>query len=53
MLGEEQLVIFKFSNPFFATLRNVKRNATLWKKGIEVATFLPIAAGQFCLPPFG
>jgi hypothetical protein len=50
MLGEEQLVIF-FA--FFATLRNVKRNANLWKNGIEVATFLPIATGQVCLPPFG
>jgi hypothetical protein len=52
MLGEEQLVIFKFSIAS-ATLRNINRNATLWKNGIEVATFLPIASGQFCLPPFG
>ncbi len=53
MLGEEQLEIFKFSNAFFATFRNVKRNANLWKNGIEGATCLPIAAGQVCLPPFG
>jgi hypothetical protein len=27
----------------------LKRNAVLQRKGIEIATILPIAAGKFCL----
>jgi hypothetical protein len=30
-------------------LKNVNRNAALQRKGLEIATFLPIAAGKFSL----
>jgi hypothetical protein len=30
-------------------LINVNRNAALQRKGMEIATFLPIATGKFCL----
>jgi nitrate reductase NapE component len=32
---------------------NVNRNAKLQRKWMEIATFLLIAAGQFCLLSFG
>jgi hypothetical protein len=31
------------------TLKNENRNAALQRKGMEIATFLPIAAGKFSL----
>jgi hypothetical protein len=31
------------------TFNNVNRNSMLQKKGMEIATFLPKAARQFCL----
>jgi hypothetical protein len=30
-------------------LKNVNRNAALQRKGLEITTFLPIAAGKFSL----
>jgi nitrate reductase NapE component len=37
-----------FSQPL-RLLINVNRNAALQRKEIEIATFLPIAVGKFCL----
>jgi hypothetical protein len=38
----------KFSQPL-RLLINVNRNTTLQRKGMEIATFLPIATGKFSL----
>jgi hypothetical protein len=38
---------FKNFSQFLRLLINVNRNTTLQRKGMEIATFLPIAAGKF------
>jgi hypothetical protein len=48
-IGKEPLSIKKKFSQLLQLLINVNRNAALQKKGMEVATFLPIAAGKFCL----
>jgi hypothetical protein len=47
-IGEEPLNILKFSTAP-STLINVNKNAAVQRKGMQIATFLPIVAGQFCL----
>jgi hypothetical protein len=48
-IEEELLSIFKFFYSSFQLLVNVKKNIVLQRKGMKIATFLPIAARQFCL----
>jgi tRNA U34 5-carboxymethylaminomethyl modifying GTPase MnmE/TrmE len=40
---------FKKFSKLLRLLINVNRNTTLHRKGMEIATFLPIAAGKFSL----
>ncbi len=53
MLGEEPLMIFFYN---FALVlfhfTNIIRNAVLQRKWMEIALFLPIVAGEFCLVPY-
>jgi hypothetical protein len=48
-IGKEPLSINKIFSQLLQLLINVNRNATLERKGMEIAMFLPIAAGKFCL----
>jgi hypothetical protein len=51
-IGEEPTSAnFKNFPQLLQLLINVKRNAVLQRKEMEISTFLPIAAGQFCLSP--
>jgi hypothetical protein len=47
-IGKEPLSIKKFSQ-LLRLLINVNINMPLQRKGMEIATFLPIAAGKFSL----
>jgi hypothetical protein len=41
--------LFKNFSQLLRLLRNVNRNTALQRKGMEIAMFLPIAAGKFSL----
>jgi|LakMenE18May11ns_1017448.scaffolds.fasta_scaffold7618045_1 hypothetical protein len=48
-MGKEPLRILKIFHSSLLLLKNENRNAALQRKGMEIATFLPIAAGKFSL----
>jgi hypothetical protein len=51
-MGKEPLSIKKNSTAPFDLKKNENRNVALQRKGMEIATFLPLAAGKFSLPSF-
>ena len=48
-MGKDPLRILKIFHSSLLLLKNENRNAALQRKGMEIATFLPIAAGKFSL----
>jgi hypothetical protein len=48
-MGKELLSILKMFHSSLWLLKNGNRNAAFQRKGMEIATFLPIAAGKFSL----
>jgi hypothetical protein len=48
-IGKAPLSIKKIFFKLLQLLINMNRNAVLQRKGMEIATFLPIAAGKFFL----
>jgi hypothetical protein len=47
--GKRAAELFKNFTQLLRLLRNVNRNTALQRKGMEIATFLTIAAGKFSL----
>jgi hypothetical protein len=48
-IREELLSVFKMFHSSFILKKDINRNTALRRKGMEIATFLSIAALQFCL----
>jgi hypothetical protein len=48
-LGEDPLRLFKIFQCIFDFFFNKYRNVAVQGKCMEIATFLPTAAGQFCV----